>query len=467
VHVTEAEVRDRYQFDQEKLNLQFVRLSANDYISQVKITEEDIKKFYDRNKESLKEPLKVKVEYLTYPFEQFSRSAAVTDKDVEEFYQANRATKFSSPRQAKVLYILVALDQGADAKQKEVAQKRAKRIVSEARGGKNFAQLAKQESADPSSAKGGEIGWLTQGQMPPELDKQIFTLKKGETSEPIETPAGFNIVKVEDIKEEKTQSLQEATAEITRMVKIEKGKREAAKIADRDREKAASGGDLTQLAQESGVVIKDTRLFSSGEVLPEVGAVQEFYKTALSLTTKEVSPVIEGPAAYYVLKVTERKEPIVPALDAVRGNIEKGLKDSKAYELTMQKANTLLDQLKTEKDLPKIARANNLTVEETGWFSRTAPQLPKVGELQGVTAGSLAISAQKPIAEKVFTQKNSAFLFAFKDSQSADMEQFIKEKNSYMQQVLSENRQRILQKFKEDLKAKAKIEVHSGALEEI
>jgi hypothetical protein len=46
------------------------------------------------------------------------------------------------------------------------------------------------------------------------------------------------------------------------------------------------------------------------------------------------------------------------------------------------------------------------------------------------------------------------------------MEQFEKEKNNYMQQSLSETRQRILQKFKEDLKAKAKIEVHSGALEE-
>ena len=72
VQVSDAEVRERYRLDQEKINLRFVKLSVNDFASQVKLTEDDIKKFYERNKESLKEPLKVQVEYLTYPFEQFS-----------------------------------------------------------------------------------------------------------------------------------------------------------------------------------------------------------------------------------------------------------------------------------------------------------------------------------------------------------------------------------------------------------
>ena len=72
VHVSDAEVRERYRLDQEKINLGFIKLSVNDFVSQVKLTEDDIKKFYERNKESLKEPLKIQVEYLTYPFEQFS-----------------------------------------------------------------------------------------------------------------------------------------------------------------------------------------------------------------------------------------------------------------------------------------------------------------------------------------------------------------------------------------------------------
>jgi peptidyl-prolyl cis-trans isomerase D len=466
-HVTEAEVRERYRFEQEKINLQFIRFSVSDNLSEVKITDEDVQKFYDRNKESLKEPLKVQVEYIPYSFEQFSGPVQLTDKEVEDYYSANRATKFTTPKQAKVRYIMVRLDAGADAKQKEAAQVLANRIVAEARGGKNFADLAKKESQDPSAEKGGEIGWLNQGQLPEALDKQIFALAKGEISEPIETPVGFHIVKVEDIKEEKTLSLAEAKPVITRELKLEKGKYEAAKIADRDREKAASGNDLAKIAQESGSSLKTTRLFSEGEVLPEIGPTQDFYKTALALKAKEVSSVIEGPNAYYVLKAKERTEAIVPPLDAVRGKIEKGLKESKAYEMSVQQANNSLDQVKKERNLAKLARDKKLKLEETGWFARNTQELPKVGELQNLTAGSLALSARKPIPDRIFTQADAAFVFAFKEAQPADMAQFEKDKSQLMQQALAEARQRILLKFKDELKAKAKIEINSGPLEEI
>jgi peptidyl-prolyl cis-trans isomerase D len=466
-HVTEAEVRERYRFEQEKINLQFIRFSVSDNLSEVKITDEDVQKFYDRNKESLKEPLKVQVEYIPYSFEQFSGPVQLTDKEVEDYYSANRATKFTTPKQAKVRYIMVRLDAGADAKQKEAARVLANRIIAEARGGKNFADLAKKESQDPSAEKGGEIGWLNQGQLPEALDKQIFALAKGEISEPIETPVGFHIVKVEDIKEEKTLSLAEAKPVITRELKLEKGKYEAAKIADRDREKAASGNDLAKIAQESGSSLKTTRLFSEGEVLPEIGPTQDFYKTALALKAKEVSSVIEGPNAYYVLKAKERTEAIVPPLDAVRGKIEKGLKESKAYEMSVQQANDSLDQVKKERNLAKLARDKKLKLEETGWFARNTQELPKVGELQNLTAGSLALSARKPIPDRIFTQADAAFVFAFKEAQPADMAQFEKDKSQLMQQALAEARQRILLKFKDELKAKAKIEINSGPLEEI
>jgi peptidyl-prolyl cis-trans isomerase D len=333
VHVTEAEVRDRYRFEQGKINLYFIRLPAASYLSEVKPTEEEIKKFYDRNKELLKEPLKVQVEYLSYRFDRFSSSAEITDKEVEDYYQAHRESRFHKPKEVKARYILVRVPPAADAKQKTDAQTRANRILTEARAGKDFAQLAKKESEDSTAAKGGEVGWLTQAQLPSPLDKAVFNLAKGEISNVIESPTGFHIVKVEDIRDEKTQSLKDATAEITRALKAEKGKREAAKLADRDREKALSGNDFAKLGQESGVAVNVTRPFTNGEVLPEVGQSPEFYKTALSLSPKDISSVIEGTNAYHVLKLKQRSEPAVPPFDAVRSNIEKNLKESKAHEM--------------------------------------------------------------------------------------------------------------------------------------
>jgi peptidyl-prolyl cis-trans isomerase D len=466
VQVPEAEVRDRYRSEQEKIDLNFVRLPLNRFLSDAKVTEEDIKQFYDHNKETLKEPLKVQVEYLSYPFDQFGSSVQLSDKEIEEYYKTNRDSKFHKPKQAKLRYISIRVAPEADAKQKEAARARANRLLVDARAGKDFAQLAKKESDDPTAAKGGDVGWVAQGQLPPEVDKAVFSLSKGGISDVIETPGGLQIVKVDDVKEEKTLTLKESTDEITRTLRAEKGKREAATIADRDREKAVSGGDLAQLAQGSGVAVHVTGLFTNGEVVPEIGQNPEFYKTALALKSNEVSPIIEGEKAYYLLRLKQRKEPSVPPLEAVKADIEKRLKESKAQELLLDKANSLLEQLKKEKDIGKLAEQNGLKLEQTGWFLRNAPQLPKIGELTELRGAGIAVTTQKPIAERIYTQKDGAYLFALKDSQGADMERFEREKDSLMKQALAESRQRMAQKFMEGLKSKAKVQVHSESLEE-
>ena len=72
---------DRYRLA-EKINLYFIRLPIRNYLPDVKLTEEEIKNFYERNKDLLKEPLKVQVEYLFYPFDRFSSSAQITDKEI-------------------------------------------------------------------------------------------------------------------------------------------------------------------------------------------------------------------------------------------------------------------------------------------------------------------------------------------------------------------------------------------------
>jgi peptidyl-prolyl cis-trans isomerase D len=466
VHVTDTEVRERYRVEQEKININFVKLPISDFASQVKLTDDDIKKYYDRNKESLKEPLKIQIEYLSYPYDQFTSAVEVSDKEIEDYYKANLDTRFHKPKEAKVRYISIGIAAGADANEKVAARARAAAVVKEARAGKDFSPLAKRESNDPTAAKGGDVGWIATGQMPPLMEKTIFSLAKGAVSEPIESPTGFQIFKVEDIKEEKTSTLKEATPEITKSLKTEKAKREAAKVADSDREKALSGSKFNDLAQASRAKLKDTNLFANGEVLPEIGDNQEFYKNAFGLGPKDTSPIVEGKEAYYVLRLKQRKEPAVPPLESVSGQIEKGLKESKAYELALQRGNSVLDQLKKEKNIANVAQSNNLKLEETGWFLRSAQQLPKIGELAEMKAGPVALSQQKPFPERLFTQKDALYVLAFKESQGADMDQFEKDKESIKKQAIAENRQRALVKFMEELKSKAKIKVNAGFLEE-
>lgn len=466
VRVTEEEVRERYRMARERVNFYFIRLSSNNFLSQAEVTEQEIKDYYERNKEALKEPLKVQVEYLVYPFDQFSSKVQITDKEVEEYYKANRETKFHEPQAVRARHILIRVPPNTDDKQKELVRSKAEGVLREARAGKNFAELAKEYSEDPSSAQGGEIGWVAPGELPPPLDKAAFALKKDETTSLVETPLGYHILKVEERREERTKSLKEARDEIVRALKVERGKAEVVKAADADREKAVSGVELSLLAKERGIPFKVSPFFSASEPVPEIGPVEQFSKAAFSLGSKEVSSPVEGPTAAYIIKMRQRKEATLPPLESLRSEIAGRLRAAKAREAATQRANALLQELKKEKDIKKVAQAHGLSVEETGWFLRSAAQIPKMGAMQEIKPGEIPISAQRPIPERVYAEKGDLYLFAFRESQGADMGQFEKEKGRLEELAVREKRQKALQALVESLKAKAQIEIQPKFLEE-
>jgi peptidyl-prolyl cis-trans isomerase D len=463
VRVSEAGLEERYRFLQEKINLHFIRLPLKDFAPSIKPSDEEINNYYQRNQTMFQEPIKVQVEYLSYPFDKFAGSAKINDQEIQEYYSSHRDSKFRKPKEAKVKYISLRVAPEATPQEKAAVKTRAGRIVAEARGGKDFNQLIKEVSADAAAGGGGDAGWVVQGQLPQQLDTTVFSLAKNQISDPVEAPGSLQILKVEDIREEKTESLKEASAEITRLLTAEKAKRAAAAAADRDRERALSGLDFAKLAAESGGTVNVTRLFASGEVLPEIGENPEFYKNAFAVDAKSVSPVIDGNSAYYLLRLKHKKPAGVPPLEEVRQRVEKNLIETKGQDLLAEKANSLLEQLRKEQDIARVAAQNNLKLDETGFFTRATPQLPKIGDLPELARG-IPLSAQSRIPDRVYRQNDAAYLLAFKASEPADMQRFAQEKDTLAKQARSEAQQRVLKKFIEGLKEKADIKVEGPGI---
>ncbi len=466
VRVSENEVREQYGFAQEKVAFQFLRLSAGDFLAQASASDDEIKNYYERNKASLAEPLKVQVEYVVYPFAQFGEKAQPEPKEIEEYYNRNRATRFQQPPAIRLRHVYVRAAAEAESGVKTAARAKAEAALKEARAGKDFTEVAKKYSEDPSAAKGGDLGWVGPGQLMPALDKAAFALKKGEVSGVLESPLGYHVFKVEDVKPEKSTSLKEATPEIVRSIKAERGKSEAVKAADADREKAASGAALAELAKQRGLAVKMTPLFGAGEVFPEITPMEEFRRAAFSLPVKDVSAPIEGASGYYLLRVSQRKEPAVPPLENLRAELGRKVKEGKARELAQKKAEAALDQLKREKDLQKVARTNGLQTGETGWFARGDAEIPKVGALEGAAPKEIAISAYHPVADRPYAQKNDVYLFVFKETQGADMARFEREKAEFLKQALQIKKQAAMKNFIDGLKAKGRVEVEPSVLEE-
>lgn len=126
----------------------------------------------------------------------------ITDEDVRALYEEmNRRS--SAVSQVHLRHVLIHVPENPSAQQLAAAKERASEVIEQAKGGKSFAELARQYSDDAAtSAGGGDLGWIEHGSLPTEWEEVVFSMDKGEVRGPISGPSGLHVFYVEDSKKD-------------------------------------------------------------------------------------------------------------------------------------------------------------------------------------------------------------------------------------------------------------------------
>ncbi|MFS0781866.1 peptidylprolyl isomerase [Bacillus sp. 1P06AnD] len=129
-------------------------------------------------------------------------SIKITDKEMKAYYEENKDS-FKQQAQVKASHILVD------------SETEAKKLEEKIKSGEDFATLAKENSTDTASAKdGGNLGYFGTGEMTEAFEKAAFAMKVGEVSQPVKTDYGYHIIKVTGKKEAKQKSYDEVKDQI-------------------------------------------------------------------------------------------------------------------------------------------------------------------------------------------------------------------------------------------------------------
>ncbi len=123
------------------------------------------------------------------------RGIKVSRREVEEFYKMYKDSLPIRPATVDISHILMQVKPSEEAQMK--AYQKAEMILKKLKQGADFAQLAKEYSDDPASAKrGGDLGWTKRGDLVPEFENVAFNLKDGEISGIVQTQFGFHIIQL-------------------------------------------------------------------------------------------------------------------------------------------------------------------------------------------------------------------------------------------------------------------------------
>jgi len=461
--VSDDEVLDAYLFENERINLSFIKIAPDSFKGQITVNDVEMKDYYEKHREEFRIPTFIQVQYLLFRLSDFESKIQVSPDEVKRYYESRKDT-FKIPKQVRARDILIKAPPQDTPEQLEAKKKKAEEIFEKAKKTKDFSSLAKQYSEGENASKGGDLGWVQKGMMGEQIEAILFSMKAGELSGVLPGRDGLLILKVEEVREEKQKPFEEVKDQILQTLKKEKAKAEASRKADDAFYSLFRSRDLEGYAKEKDIPIKTTGFFKEGDEIPDIGKNPVFQSSAFSLKVGEISPVVDIPPNTYILKLITRKDSRIPPLNEVMDDVRRKVVQNKAEEKARQVADDLLNQVRTGKNIREVAKEKGYAVEETGFFTRTTGVIPKIGPAREFMEILASLTEKNPVPKEAIRTKDGYFVVRLSAHEPADQSKFLSVKKNLEKRLSYQKQEEAYQGWIQQLEKKAKIDKNKDIL---
>lgn len=392
--ITPAEVELEYRRQNERTEIDYALLRADEFARRVNPSEAELRAYYQRNRERYQVPERRAVRFVAIDYATLAQRLSVTPRELEAYYQSRRES-YRVPERVRARHILFLNASGGGAAE---TRQKAEQALAELRRGKDFATVAKKASDDADTReKGGEIGWVLKGQTVPELEQALFSLPPGGPPTLVETSYGFHIVQVLEHQPERLRSLEEVRGEIEPAIQQEKVRQAAQNDARQIVEAVRGGKTLEEAAKASGWPVLTSPLFSSAQPLPQLGQGRGFQEAAFRLPAdtagKPRAPVSDPIAlqpGYVVMQLKEVSPAHTASFEEVREKVLQAYQQERGGELAREAARRLAAEAEQSRSLRGPAQKMNLAVKTSPKFGRQGA-IPGLGQASAIAPAAFSL----------------------------------------------------------------------------
>jgi peptidyl-prolyl cis-trans isomerase D len=454
-----AELQEEFVYRNEKVKLDYAFIKPEDLQAKITLSDAEISAAYEKNKAKYQIPEKRVVRYALLDVNQFRQSLQITDDQLKDQYQKN-IQQYQVPNRVHVEHILLmTVGAGKTDAEVEEIRKKAQDVLNQAKKGSNFEDLAKKYSEDPGTKdKGGDLGWIIQGQTVAEFEKAAFTLPKGSISDLVKTQYGFHILKIIDKEAAHTKPFDEVKDSIRTPLLLSEADKQAGDIADKLSQaiRQSNKVSLDDLAKQYHLSVGETRPVAATDPLLELGSSQEVKvsDSIFRLHQGDLSLPLHTDRGYLILSIKQ----ILPAhqgtLDEVRDKVTADLKQEKATAEARAKADELTKRVKAGEKFDVAAKA-------LGLDPKTSDEFARAGSISNVASGKQLASAFQLKPGDVGSPLNLGanwLVYRVADKQEPKPEDFDKQKKEITESVLQNKRSLAFEAFRTALEDRLKKE---------
>jgi peptidyl-prolyl cis-trans isomerase D len=402
-----------YKRVSENAKIKYVLYAASREATNVQVAPAEVEQYYKTHQSQYTHGEQRTVKYLLADLARLRSQIIPSEADLMKRYQASKED-FKHPAQAHALHILIRVPQGAPTADDATAKAKADAIVKQLRAGADFAKLARENSADPSSAsKGGDMGWFDKGSMVAPFDAAVFSIPLNTISDPIHTTEfGYHIIKVLDRREPGYSSFEEVRGQLASQMAEQMAKDQArdeiTRVAARVKQaKPKNDAEFSALANDK-VTSNSTLWFARNDSIPGLGTNQALIAWAFAAKPGDVGDIIGSQRGPIIPYLSNARNAGVSDLNEVRAKVENDVRMEKARQAAAAALAKALparniDEVSAKAGIP----ASETTVSHQGYVSGfsgdttplvDAAMAAKVGDLRGpvqVTEGAVVFQVEE------------------------------------------------------------------------
>jgi len=454
ISVGPAELQDEFRYKNEKVKLDYALIKPEDLESKISPDEAEIRAAYEKNKSKYQVPERRVARYALVDVNQLRQNVHVSDDMLKLQYQAN-IQQYQVPNRVHVEHILFMTGGKTDAEVEEI-KKKAEGVLKLAKQGGKFEDLAKKYSEDAAKDKGGDIGWIGQGQALPEYEKAAFSLPVGSISDLIRTQIGFYIIKVVEKETAHTKPFDEVKESLRMPLLLSQADKLASDTADQLSAAIRQSNkiSLDDLAKQYHLTVGETRPISATDPLLELANSQEAKNAIFLLRIGELNPPVRTDRGYVVLSVKSIQPAHQGSLEEVRDRLIADLKREKSTEMAKSKAEELARRVKAGEKFDAAARA-------LGLEPKTSDPIAHDGSIPGAASGKQVGTAFNLKAGDVaapLSLGQNWLVYRVAEKTEANPADFDKQKKQLTEELLQSKRSLAFEAFRTALDGRLKQE---------
>ena len=357
--VTEDEVQLIAGMRNQSRDFSYTILSSNELKEEIEVSEEEIADFYEGNIQDYMEPEKVKIAYIDLSLQKIASNLELNEDALQAYYEDNRAD-YDVEDQRKIRHITIALPEDQTEGDIAEASAKAQQLIDLLNGGMSFDELSEKYSEDPKfTIEMSELGFMTRGIMPAEVDEVMFDLAEGEVSGPIATSKSVDVVRIDQIKGGVKNTLDNVREAVEEAWRLSAAENEYFELNDQLANLAYEHPDSLDIAAEELDLVVQKSDFISRETTDDPLLSHNRVKSAAfsdEVLNGNNSELLEvGENRVVVLRVLEHKVAKPLPLDQVSERIVTRIKYERASQQVKEKGEAILEKLKAGADSESVA----------------------------------------------------------------------------------------------------------------